>query len=160
MEQTSELPIGNARSDVAAKAAFCDWLLRNGYSESRVAASPADVIAVKDGQKWLFEVKFTRARVHCFGAATLTEWTAAAHDPEHFRFVIAYQRDSQWRFDIYTPEEFMTFSSVPPFKVYFNVPLDGRANRIRSERSKKIHLTKERLRRLSEQFAELRALEE
>lgn len=159
MEQAEPLR-GNARSDVAAKAAFCRWLLEHGYSEARVAATPADVVATKDGHRWFFEVKFTRARTHCFGAATLTEWTAAANDPEHFRFVIAYERDGHWCFDCYTPDEFMAFSSVPPFKVYFNIPLDGRAAGTRSERSRKIHLTKARLKLLSGQFEELRKLEE
>lgn len=150
----------NARSDVAAKAAFCRRLLAEGYSDARVAATPADVVADKDGQRWLFEVKYTEARHTCFGAATLTEWAAAAEDPEHFRFVIAYERDGEWQFDRYTPEEFMAFSSVPPFKIYFSVPLDGVAARARSPRSRKVHLTKARLRRLSEQFDELRKLEE
>lgn len=149
----------NARSDVAAKAAFCRRLLAEGYSNARVASTPADVIAEKDGRHWLFEVKFTNAEHACFGAATLTEWAAAAEDPDHFRFVIAYERDGEWQFDRYTPEEFMAFSSVPPFKIYFNVPLDGRAARARSLGSKKVHLTKARLRRLSEQFDELRKLE-
>lgn len=150
----------NARSDVEAKEAFCRRLQREGYAEARVAAAPADVVAMKDGERWLFEVKFTRARTHCFGAATLTEWAAAADDPAHFRFVVAYKRDGEWQFDRYTPDEFMAFSSVPPYKVYFNVPLDGRSARPRSEISKKIHLTKARLRRLRKQFDELRDLDD
>jgi hypothetical protein len=67
--------------------------------------------------------RFSAADV-CFGAATLTEWAAAAHDPQHFRFVVACQRNEKWRFDEYTPEQFMAFSSVPPFKIYFSVPLN------------------------------------
>ena len=150
----------NARSDVEAKAAFCGWLRSQGYSQAEVCSSPADVVAKKDGREWLFEVKFTNASESCFGAATLTEWAAAAKDPSHFRFVIAYQRGAQWRFDLYTPDEFMAFSSVPPYKIYFSVPLDGRPARERSQRSRRVHLTKARLRLLSEQFDELRALEE
>lgn len=153
-------PKGNARSDVPAKAAFCQWLIEHGYSDAQVVSSPADVIAHKDLHRWLFEVKYTAAQDTCFGAATLTEWTAAAEDPEHFRFVIAYQREGSWCFDQYAPEEFMAFSSVPPFKIYFSVPLDGRTGRERAKRSKKIHLTKTRLRRMGEQFEELRTLEE
>jgi hypothetical protein len=144
---------------VAAKEAFCRQLVSDGYSDVRIASTPADVIAERNGNRWLFEVKFTKAPDTCFGAATLTEWAAAADDPEHFRFVIAYQRDSEWRFDQYTPEQFMAFSSVPPFKVYFSVPLDGRAARDRSELSKRVHLTKARLRRMREQFDELRKLD-
>lgn len=128
--------------------------------DARIVSSPADIIALKNGHRWFFEVKYTDARDTCFGAATLTEWAVAAEDPEHFRFVVAYQRDGSWRFDQYAPEEFMAFSSVPPFKVYFSVPLDGRSARGRAKRSQKIHLTKARLRRMSEQFDELRKLEE
>src|SRR5581483_10645719 len=111
----------NLKSDVAAKAAFIETLHSEGFTDARVASAPADITATKDGVAWHFELKFTRARGHYFGAATLTEWAAAAADPEHFEFVIAYQVNEQWRFDRYTPEEFMAFSSVPPYKIYFNV---------------------------------------
>jgi hypothetical protein len=150
----------NTKSDVQAKTAFCEWLLAHGYSNARISASPADVVAHKDGRDWLFEVKFTKARRKYFGAATLTEWSAAAEQPEHFRFVVAYQRSGKWVFDQYTPDEFMAFSYVPPIKIYFNVPLDGNAIGTRSEASKRVYLTKRRLRRLSEQFQELRKLED
>jgi hypothetical protein len=153
-------PAENVKSDVSAKAAFCQWLLDHGYTDARVAASPVDVVAHKNGQKWLFEVKFTKARHRYFGAATLTEWAAAAEQPEQFRFVVAYQRRGKWVFDQYTPDEFMAFSYVPPIKVYFNVSVDGNPVGKRSETSKRVHLTKRRLRRLSEQFEELRKLED
>lgn len=156
-----EIPAENARSDVHAKAAFCRWLLTQSYSQAQVCASPADVLAVRNGETWMFEVKFTKGkRTTCFGAATLTEWVAAAERPDHFRFVIAYQRNDEWRFDLYTPEEFMAFSYVPPFKVYFKVPLDGRRPRVRSELARLVHLTKARLRLLRKQFDELRKLED
>lgn len=152
----------DSKSDVPAKAAFCRWLLeREGYSHARVAAAPADIVAIKNDETWLFEVKYTKGeRTSCFGAATLTEWVAAAENPERFRFVVAYRRNGEWRFDLYSPEEFMAFSYVPPFKIYFKVPLDGRSPRARVELAKIIHLTKARLRRLREQFDELRTLEE
>lgn len=106
-------------------------------------------------------MKFTKGeRTTCFGAATLTEWAAAAEDPEHFRFVVAYQRKDEWRFDLYTPEEFMACSYIPPFKVYFKVPLDDRARRERAELARIVHLTKARLHLLRQQFDELRKLED
>jgi len=149
----------NLKSDVEAKRAFQHTLLSEGYSDVRIGASPADISAKKDEAYWLFEVKFTRAEAHCFGAATLTEWAAAAQDPEHFQFVVAYQRDNEWFFDRYSPDEFMGFSSVPPFKIYFNVPI-GKKPLAESKRlSKRIYLTKSRLKLLSRQFEELRALE-
>ncbi len=99
-ESTAGGPPENLKSDVAAKQAFCAWLLAHGYSQAAVCASPADVVAHKNGMAWLFEVKFTRAKTLCFGAATLTEWVAAAENPERFRFVVAYQRQYEWKFDI------------------------------------------------------------
>ena len=154
------ISVRNVKSDVAAKAAFCEWLRQHGYTAARVCAAPADVRASKDGATWLFEIKFTRAATRCFGAATLTEWAAAADDPDHFRFVIAYQRNGTWSFDLYTPDEFMAFSSVPPFKIYFNVPLDGGVAPNRRERSRRIYLTKSRLRELTRQFQTLRDLQD
>jgi hypothetical protein len=155
MENVSE----NLKSDVEAKHAFQEVLQREGYSAVQISASPTDITAKKDGVRWLFEVKFTRAETHCFGAATLTEWAAAAEDAEHFRFVIAYKKADGWRFDRYSPDEFMAFSSVPPFKIYFNVPIGKKPAAIRTRLSKRIYLTKSRLKLLSRQFEELRALE-
>ncbi len=155
-----EQRVTNYRSDVRAKEAFCRELERNGFANPYVASAPADIVASKDGVRWLFEVKFTQKEDVCFGAATLTEWAAASSDPEHFRFVIAYESNGVWKFDQYTPEEFMAFSSVPPFKIYFSVPLNGAMARKRAANSKRIYLTKSRLRLLSRQFEELRTLED
>jgi hypothetical protein len=152
--------VPNRRSDVDAKAAFCEKLLCEGFASAKVVRAPSDIAASKDGVRWLFELKYTEKQDVCFGAATLTEWAAAAHDPDHFRFVIAYRQKDVWRFDRYTPEEFMAFSSVPPFKIYFSVPLNDRAGRKRALRSRRIYLTKERLKLLTRHFEELRSLEE
>lgn len=73
---------------------------------------------------------------------------------------VTAQINGEWRFDFYTPDELMAFSSVPPFKMYFSVPLDGRAAKERTVRSKRIHLTKARLARMREHFDELRKLED
>ncbi len=150
----------NPKSDVAAKSAFIQALILEGFSEARVASTPTDIVARKNGVTWHFEVKFTRAFGHCFGAATLTEWAAAASDPDHFEFVIAYEIERKWHFDRYAPDEFMAFSSVPPYKIYFNVPIGKKPVAIKTRLSKRIHLTKARLKLLSRQFDELRALED
>ncbi len=52
----------------------------------------------------------------------------------------------------------MAFSYVPPFKVYFTVPLDGRVARAQARLSKRIQLTKERLDVMRRQFDELALL--
>lgn len=148
----------NLRSDVQAKQAFCDRLRLQGYHDVRITGSPVDVVAKKDGAMWQFELKYTAAKKVCFGAATLTEWVAAAKDPLHFRFVIAYQIDGSWTFELFTPDEFMAFSSVPPYKIYFSIPLGGRRRKT-LKASRRILLTKARLQLLGRQFEELRSIE-
>lgn len=147
----------NRRSDVNAKRAFCADLIQRGYDNPRVIGSPADVTASKEGAAWYFEVKYTAKHEVYFGAATLTEWMAAVADPEHFRFVVAYQNSAGWQFDEYTVDEFMAYSYIPPFKVYFSVPVGKRPIKIGRAESKRIHLTEARLRAMGEVFETLRS---
>ena len=148
------------RDDRPAKDAFCAHLLAQGFERAEIVGSPADILAFKDGVRWRFEVKYTKKSTSCFRAATLTEWVAAAEDPDHFRFVVAYRSCEKWRFDSYTPEHFMEFSYVPPFKVYFTVPLNEGTPRPRTSKTRRIYMTKRRLQALTEQFQALRTLEE
>jgi hypothetical protein len=115
----------NTRSDVAAKAAFKVLLEREGYCNVRIVSAPADLCAEKDGRQYLFEIKVTAKSTTYFGAATITEWEAALKAPDYFRFVIARHVDGQWCFDRFSPAEFLRFSDIPPFKVYFRVPING-----------------------------------
>lgn len=71
----------NLKSDVNAKEAFAKLLTTRGYSEVKIVSSPADIIAVKNGVKYYFEIKFTSKQDNYFGAATLTEWTSAIDNP-------------------------------------------------------------------------------
>jgi len=82
----------NLKSDIGAKGAFRRELLSRGF-EARIAKSPADIVATKDGRTWYFEIKMTRRTDTYFGAATLTEWAQALADPDHFRFVVAICKD-------------------------------------------------------------------
>ena len=93
----------NLKSDVAAKEAFRDELLRRGFDAARITGSPADITATKGGETFYFEVKFTRQGASYFGAATLTEWDAALKSEERFTFVVAFLRDDGWAFHEYTP---------------------------------------------------------
>jgi hypothetical protein len=43
-------------------------------------------------------------------------------EPRYFFFVIAIQQGGVWTFTRYTPTEFMGFSNIPPFKIFFNIP--------------------------------------
>ena len=116
----------NKKSDVNAKNEFIKVLQSRGF-EAAVVSKPADIMATKDGQLWYFEIKMTKRADVYFGAATLTEWKQAVADPEHFRFVVAKTNDEESEFEFleYTPAEFMEFSTIPPFKVYFNIGFDG-----------------------------------
>ena len=139
----------NKKSDVKAKTEFVKILRERGF-EAAVVSSPADIKATKDGQTWYFEIKMTKRSDVYFGAATLTEWRQALADPEHFRFVVAKtnEEESEFEFLEYTPEEFMKFSTIPPFKVYFNIYFDGSERKTR----KATKLTKENLEVISECF--------
>lgn len=150
--------MANKKSDVKAKAEFVKELNGRGF-EAKVVSSPADIMAVKDGQTWYYEIKMTKKADNYFGAATLTEWRQAMADSEHFRFVIAKtnEEESEFEFIEYTPEEFMSFSTVPPFKVYFNINLDGNARKARKAR-KDNALTKENLDVMSECFERIRGV--
>jgi hypothetical protein len=153
-----EGPPENLKSDVPAKEAFCRELLRRGYSDARIVGSPADILATKDGEAWYFEIKFTRTKKpNYFGAATLTEWIPASRNPARFRFVVAYESADKWLFDEYTVEQFMTYSYVPPFKIYFNVPVPKQPNVPSPNDSKRTQLTEARLKVLGEFFDAFRA---
>lgn len=113
----------NTKSDIPAKTAFMNKLSID-YDSVRVISSPADIIAVKGEEEFYFEIKYTRTKENkYFGAATLTEWEAAVKYRDRYVFVVASESNENWEFKEYTPDEFMKFSTVPPFKIYFNVPV-------------------------------------
>lgn len=146
----------NNKSDVKAKAQYVERLKSNGYSNPTIIASPADITAEKNGYTWYFEIKKTSQKKKYFGAATLTEWIQALKDPDHFRFVVAREStEGTFAFSEYTPSEFMEVSSIPPFKVFFNI--DFRKTTQTSQReSRSIKATKERLYYLSNVFSDLK----
>lgn len=146
----------NNKSDVKAKAQYVERLKSNGHSNPTIIASPADITAEKNGYTWYFEIKKTSQKKKYFGAATLTEWIQALKDPDHFRFVVAREStEGTFAFSEYTPSEFMEVSSIPPFKVFFNI--DFRKTTQTSQReSRSIKATKERLYYLSNVFSDLK----
>ena len=141
--------MANKKSDVKAKAEFLKRLNDRGFNAS-IKCKPADIVAFKDGQTWYFEIKMTKRTDVYFGAATLTEWKQAVADPEHFRFVVAKTNEAETEFEFleYTPEEFMAFSTVPPFKIFFNIDFAGKV----SKTKKATRLTYENLEVMSECF--------
>ena len=146
----------NKKSDGKAKAEYVEYLKANGYCNPKVIASPADITAEKNGDTWYFEIKKTSQENKYFGAATLTEWIQALKDPDHFRFVIARESNEE-KFDFfeYTPSEFMEISSIPPFKVFFNVDF-RKETQTSPGKSGAIKATKDRINYLSKVFSDLK----
>jgi hypothetical protein len=66
--------VTNAKSDINAKEAFIEELLRRCSDEARVTGSPADITARRGPDVFYFEIKYTAQDSQYFGAATLTEW--------------------------------------------------------------------------------------
>ena len=152
--------MANDKSDVKAKKAFCEELLKRGYDTAEVVSSPADIRATKDEVEWFFEIKMTRRNDDYFGAATETEWAKAFEDPEHYRFVVAQtdENDSFFKFIEFTPEEFMRGCTIPPFKIYFDVNMVTGRMQDRSKSMRATALTKERFERLHEAYKSLKKI--
>jgi len=146
----------NLKSDVDAKHAFIKTLLDRGFDAARVTSSPADITAHRGTDVYYFEVKYTAQKEQYFGAATLTEWGAALAYEDRYTFVVAARRDGGWAFHEYTPQEFMAFSSIPPFKVFFNIPV-GNEKATQARRGvKRVQLTRERIAQMVELFTRFR----
>ena len=123
--------MANGKSDVRAKEVFIEQLKTRGFINAKIVASPADIVAEKNGKKWFFEIKMTKTASKnkaYFGAATITEWKQALTTPDRYFFVVAYTDDAEKHFDFveYSPYQFMTFSTIPPFKVFFNIPVPNK----------------------------------
>jgi len=133
----------NKKSDVKAKLAYKKYLEDIGFYNVRITASPADITAEKDEKKYYFEIKMTKQSNSYFGAATMTEWKEAIRNPDTFRFVIAKTNEDEDNFEFieFTPDEFLKYSTIPPFKVYFNIDLNDN-NKV-SQRNKALQATKE-----------------
>ena len=129
----------NLKSDVDAKAAFILYLQQNGFENAKVISTPCDISAEKNGEKWYFEIKMTNKNDVYFGAATMTEWEQAFKTPNYFRFVIAIKNkelEGGFTFLQLTPQEMIKYSTIPPFKVYFNIDLQKYMNNEDSVKSK------------------------
>jgi len=132
-------------------------LMNEGYDYAVIKAQPADIMASKDGVVWYYEIKLTDHDDKCFGAATLTEWEQAFKTPETFRFVIAIRKgDGSFDFRIFTPEEFMKYSTVPPFKIFFNIDLKEPKPGKRGGKRSAIALTKDVFNKMNMLFKEMK----
>ena len=115
----------NDRSDIMAKREYVELLTERGYEEIMIKSEPSDIVAFRKGEKYYFEIKAANSskKGGGFGAATLTEWRQALETPDNYFFVIAWHDGDHKNFDFreYTPKQFIKFSTIPPFKIYFDI---------------------------------------
>ena len=120
MQLLSGNKMDSRKSDVDAKKAYSEYLISQGYKNIKIISSPSDISAKKNGEVFYFEIKKTSNKEHYFGAATLTEWVGALENKSNYFFVVALSLGNQkWEFSEYTPEEFIKYSTIPPFKIFF-----------------------------------------
>ena len=146
------------KNDTLAKNAYIERLLSQGFDTAVVKAEPADIVATKNNENWYFEIKMTSKTNTYFGAATLTEWEQAFKTPDRYFFVVAIKQDNgTFDFKEFTPFEFMKCSTIPPFKVYFNLNLkDNKKKTQRNNKKPAIALTEENFNKMNTLFQEMR----
>lgn len=149
----------NKKSDVKAKKAYKAHLDNNGYKNVQIVGYPSDITAEKDGHTYYFEIKMTKQTEKYFGAATLTEWIQAFKTPDLFYFVIAKTNDEEvdFTFEEISPIEFMKHSTIPPFKIFFNINLKKETKE--TKRRTAIPLTNETMALLTELHNKMRETE-
>lgn len=118
-------------TDKYAKYVFCKYLEDKGYKDIKIINTPVDISARLGNETWWFELKKTSKTDKCFGATTLTELEKAQEHLAYFRFVIAQSENNDEKctsFIFYelSLEQMIAYGrmSIPPFKVYFNLPFD------------------------------------
>lgn len=76
--------------------------------------------------------------------------------PDNYKFVIAKTDDDEENFEFteYSPSDFMEFSYIPPFKIYFNVSLKGETKK--RKRKTAVALTNDRMKLLTEAHYKIR----
>lgn len=113
------------KSDKNAVAQCKKWLEETQhYSSVEISHHPTDIIGVsKNGESTHVEVKMT-GKDDYFGAATMTEWGVVSRKDSILKFVIARKDDTNkygYRFYMIDAETFYEISTVPPFKINFNI---------------------------------------
>lgn len=115
-----------SNSDSGAKLTL-KHMLEQLFPDSTIKTNKreADVILTTNDGTWFFEIKKT-SKTDIFGAATLTEWKAAFNHPDRYYFVLMKELPdkSGFRYKFYTPAQFKELSTIPPFKINFNLHLD------------------------------------
>ena len=113
-------------SDGSAINQCIEWLREQGYKDPHKSNHPTDIECEdKNGKKINVEVKMTTKEKY-FGAATLTEWVTVLDKDAELKFVVAKlitTTSAEKKYDFYwiDTEKFYEISTVPPFKVNFNI---------------------------------------
>jgi len=86
----------------------------------------ADVIIDDfEGKKWFFEIKQSSwPKGIFFDAATLTQWNAWYQNKDRYLFVFITGSKNERLFSFVRAEDLMQHSTIPPFKIYFNMYKD------------------------------------
>jgi hypothetical protein len=151
--------------DTHYQAPSLEYLRSLGYDAEWVNR-PVDIRATKGGKEYWIEVKGTGSEDDgvAFGAATLTEWMCAERNRENFYFLIANKpgieskeydestSTTKWSFELVSPEQMMRFSTISPFQVKFNFPLNNPERRPPNNRETTIVPTWEILESLQDAF--------
>ena len=146
----------NSKSDVKAKEAYVKVLAEEGFKDIEIISTPTDISASKNGTKYFFELKFTNQTDKYFGAATLTEWECAINNLENFFFVICRIEENKWLFDKFSPKEFIGYSTIPPFKIFFDVDLKN-FDKKKSKETKSVKANFDNLNELVKVYDKLRS---
>ena len=139
--------------------ASMDWLRNQGFTSVKKINHPVDLSVNRNGKRYWIEVKYTEQPESYFGAATITEWECALDNIDSFFFLIANKpngvdSNSNWRFELIEPKEFMKYSTIVPFKINFNLDLVG--ERKQPKRRTAIQATEQNLRSSMDYFRILR----
>ena len=91
-----------------------------------IGKGEADVIIKdNDGNEWDFEIKQSSwPKGKFFDAATLTQWYTWYKNQERYYFVFITGKKKDRRFTFVKASDLMARSTIPPFKIYFNVYKD------------------------------------
>ena len=105
----------------------------------------------------LEEIKKTSNKEHYFGAATLTEWVCALENKSNYFFVVALSLGNQkWEFTEYTPEEFIKYSTIPPFKIFFRVPISEKEKSKKRRNISAVTVSEDKINKLKKVYDELK----
>lgn len=117
-------PVGNMALESAAIESI-KKVLEGKFETIERNGAKSDLKAVNEnGEVFYYEIKSTRKNPY-FGSASFSEWKLALENPESYFFIVAYFNDGCFDFFQFSPKEFLSYSTIPPIKVYFNLDIDN-----------------------------------